>query len=62
MKSYNDLNYRTYVLNQFKSKKATIESIIKKHLEELKILEETMDNIKDGKHNNLYKKDFFCFY
>ena len=48
MKSYSDLNYRTYVLNQFKVKKAKIESIITKHQEELKILEETMENIKDG--------------
>ena len=35
-------------LNQFKVKKAKIESIITKHQEELKILEETMENIKDG--------------
>jgi hypothetical protein len=48
MKSYNDLNYRTYVLNQFKIKKSKIENIILKHQEELKILEETMENIKDG--------------
>jgi hypothetical protein len=52
MKSYNDLNYRTYVLNQFKVKKAKIESIITKHQEELKILEETMENIKDGMFQN----------
>jgi hypothetical protein len=37
------------VLSQFRIKKAKIESSIKKQQEELKILEETMENICDGK-------------
>ncbi|RNA22696.1 Circadian locomoter output cycles kaput [Brachionus plicatilis] len=49
LRSFNDIEYRNYVLSQFKLKKQKIESTIKKHQEELKILEETMDNIRDEK-------------
>ena len=61
MRSYSDRNYRAYVLNQFKMKKQKIESIIEKHQEELKILEETMENIIDGlhhKHSHKKKKNY----
>jgi hypothetical protein len=48
MKSYYDLKYRAYVLSQFRMKKNKIEALIRKNQEELKILEETMENISDG--------------
>jgi hypothetical protein len=34
-------------------KKQKIENILRKNQEELKILEETMENISDGKRNTL---------
>ncbi|CAF0900399.1 unnamed protein product [Brachionus calyciflorus] len=69
LRSFNDIDYRNYVLNQFKMKKQKIENTIRQHQEELNILEETMDNIRDEKklaswvmefqrqeyNNNLYK-------
>ena len=49
MKSYNDMQYRQYVLNQLDNKKISIENSIKQQQDELKILEMTIDNIKDSK-------------
>ena len=42
------------MLNQFKLKKQKIETTIRKQQEELKILEETMENIKDGKKKKIF--------
>ena len=54
MKSYNDMQYRQYVLNQLDNKKISIETSIKKQQDELKILEVTIDNIKDSEYIRQY--------
>ncbi len=48
MKSYKDLKYRAYVINQLQAKKSNIEASIKKQQAELKILTNTIDSINDG--------------
>jgi hypothetical protein len=48
LKSYKDLKYRAYVINQLQAKKSNIEASIKKQQAELKILTNTIDSINDG--------------
>ena len=59
-----DPNYKSFVLEQFKSKRDKMRSEIDSHLEEikrlreeLKIVDETIENITDGK----IFIDFDCF-
>jgi len=49
LRSYNDTQYRSYVLNQLGIKKSGIERSIKKQQDDVKVLEETIENISDGK-------------
>lgn len=49
LRSYNDPQYRSYVLNQLGIKKSGIERSIKKQQDDVKVLEDTIENISDGK-------------
>ncbi len=49
LRSYNDTQYRSYVLNQLGIKKSGIERSIKKQQDDVKVLEDTIENISDGK-------------
>lgn len=51
LRSYKDVIYRSYVVNQLQLKKSNIENSIKKHQTELKVLQDTIDNINDGMFN-----------
>ena len=51
LRSYKDVIYRSYVVNQLQLKKSNIENSIKKHQTELKVLQDTIDNIDDGMFN-----------
>ncbi len=51
LRSYKDVRYRSYVVNQLQLKKSNIENSIKKHQTELKVLQDTIDNINDGMFN-----------
>ena len=49
MRSYNDISYRHYVLNLLRNKRNGVQKSISKQQDELKILDETIDNINDRK-------------
>lgn len=58
LRSYNDIQYRKYVVRQFGIKKLSIERSIKKQQQDMKILEDTIENVKDVKKLGIWLMEF----